>query len=621
MFLKVLKARKVDDVGASLADQIAPVPPAGQRSRRPAQQDLRSFLAKVDSEARPLRLGLFKRARLANSFKWRLLDNGVEAPVADELTRILLMRINANQGSAPEVNVPASVARALPVFADVNSLVSKAEAFAAQGAHERAMSCYQQVLDIKPRHLVARNNLGVALLKQGRYAEAEEQFRKAVAIKPAYAEAQFNLGTVLRLRGRMAESETPLRRAVRLSAKNTEAQASLGMTLLLQGRLRDAAECFERTLRTQPHHPGALQGLGQIAALEGRFSEAEDIFRRVLAQAPRMPAAWAALAGLRKMTPVDATWLRGAEEIAAGGLAPLEEADLRYAIGKYWDDLGDFERAFRSYERANALQRSASGGYDTAERTCFVQSLIEAASAEALAVPQAGSSGSVAPVFVVGMMRSGTSLVEQIVASHPAGAGAGELQFWHDAVRKHGTALPEAPLRQKLAQSYLRVLSANAPAAQRVVDKTPFNSDYLGLIHSVFPNARIIYVRRDPIDTCLSCYFQQFAAHGFTTDLADLAHYYRSHRRLMDHWRAVLPAGALLEVPYEKLVADQESWTRKIIEFIGLPWDERCLSFHTTRRAVVTASYWQVKQKIYRSSVGRRRHYDKFLGPLRDLTP
>ena len=228
------------------------------------------------------------------------------------------------------------------------------------------------------------------------------------------------------------------------------------------------------------------------------------------------------------------------------------------------------------------------------------------------------------PVFVVGMMRSGTSLAEQIIASHPAAIGAGELQFWNDAVRVHEALIRRGelgePIRKQLAEGYLRTLAGYSVDALRIVDKTPVNSDYLGVIHSVFPNARIIYMRRDPIDTCLSCYFQQFSpALPFTMDLRDLAHYYRQHWRLIEHWRAVLPPGAILDVPYAELVADQEGWSRKILDFVGLEWDERCLDFHKTKRPVVTASYWQVRQKIYNKSVERWRNYEKFINPLLDL--
>jgi tetratricopeptide (TPR) repeat protein len=411
---------------------------------------------------------------------------------------------------------------------------------------------------------------------------------------------------------------------LKLDPKHLEAQVSLGSTLVLLGRLADARECFNRALKVAPRHAGALCGIGQIASLEGRFDEAESLFKRALVFETSMPSAWASLAAVRKMTRADASWLKGAEKIAARGLAPLEEADLRFAIGKYGDDVGDFELAFRSYQRANELQKQAAPAYDPQARTRVVDEIISAYPRGAFAAPAGDAPNSLQPVLVTGMMRSGTSLVEQIISSHPAAAGAGELPFWNDANRKYPDAMRNRwlaePLRKKLGDSYLQTLQRTAPAALRVVDKSTFNSDYLGPIHLIFPHARIVYVQRDPIDTCLSCYFHQFSsAHNFTMDLTDRAHYYREHQRLVAHWREVLPPGTLLEVPYAELVADQEGWSRRIVEFIGLPWDERCLQFHTTQRPVITASFWQVRQKIYQSSVGRWRNYKKFIGPLLEL--
>ena len=232
-------------------------------------------------------------------------------------------------------------------------------------------------------------------------------------------------------------------------------------------------------------------------------------------------------------------------------------------------------------------------------------------------------------MFVVGMMRSGTSLVEQIIASHPLAVGAGELLYWGGVEHKYPEFLrksvPEGAEARKLADAYLKVLLTHSKEAERVVDKTPANVDYLGLILSVLPHARIICMRRDPIDTCLSNYFQDFAnAAAFAMDLDDLAHYYREHHRLVSHWRAVLPQDVFLEVPYAELVTDSELWSRRILEFIGLEWDDRVLEFHKTERAVLTASHWQVRQKMYSSSVGRSKHYQKYIGPLlplRKLSP
>jgi hypothetical protein len=292
-------------------------------------------------------------------------------------------------------------------------------------------------------------------------------------------------------------------------------------------------------------------------------------------------------------------------------------------MGKYCDDVNDFEQAFANFKRGNELMKTASEDYDREERSHTVDQLIRVYSRDAISKIGAAGSSSAKPVFVVGMPRSGTSLAEQIIAAHPAAYGAGELLFWATLITKD-TGLTQdifsEPTRLKVAEEYLRILESHSASAARVVDKAPVNSDFLGLIYSVFPNARVIYMQRDPIDTCLSCYFQQFLTGlNFTFDLSDIAHYYREHQRIIAHWRAVLPPGFILDIPYEELVVDQEAWSRKMLEFIGLEWDARCLEFHTNERAVVTASAWQVRQKIYKSSVTRWRNYKKFIGPLKTL--
>ena len=627
MWLKGTNTPKVSAVGTTLADKFLSATTSGTRTAKhltPAVQ-LQNFLAAVERDVAPLQLGMFRRAKLASTFKWRLLDNGCEPALVDELTQMLLVRLNTKSAATAEADdEPAAATPIAPNSNNVQALLSQADACAARDAHAEAVDCYLRFLEIKPRHLLARNNLGVALCRLGDYREAEKQFRRAVGIQATYADAHFNLGTVLRWTGQIAESEEPLRRAVKLDAKHVQARASLGQTLILMGRLGEARQCFEKVLKLAPRHAAALCGLGQIARAEGRFAAAAALYERCLDTDAHLPAALAGLAAVRKMTRSDATWLKSAEQSVASGIPLVEEADLRFSMGKYCDDVGNFEQAFRNYERGNELQKQLAPPYDRAARTRFVDDAIRIYPREAFAAVTRGISDSALPVFVNGMMRSGTSLVEQIIASHPAARGAGELSFWNDVGRRHEEAIRsrwlDEPLRRKLADSYLQALGRIAPDARRIVDKSNFNADYLGLIHSVFPNARLIYVQRDPIDTCLSCYFQPFStAHNFTFDLADLAHYYREHRRLVDHWRAALPAGSLLEVPYAGLVADQERWSRRILDFVGLEWDARCLDFHTTERPVLTASFWQVRQKMYKSSLGRWRHYEKFIGPLREL--
>jgi hypothetical protein len=305
------------------------------------------------------------------------------------------------------------------------------------------------------------------------------------------------------------------------------------------------------------------------------------------------------------------------------GLPIQHEINMRYAIGKYFDDVKDFEPAFASYRLANELTKRYGVRYDRDRLTRRVDRITVAYDRHWLRRMRLEANPSERPVFIVGMPRAGTTLTEQILASHPAVFGAGELRFWHTASADYESSSLSGNGHvaiSGLSGRYLRQIDDLSADALRVVDKMPANTMNLGLIHAAFPNARIIHMRRNPIDTCLSIYFQVFSTtHSYANDLEDLAHYYTQYLRVMEHWRATLPEGAILDIPYEGLVEDPEAWSRKMLQFVGLPWDPRCLDFHRTSRTVLTASNWQVRQKISTSSVGRWRSYEKFVGPLRHL--
>jgi tetratricopeptide (TPR) repeat protein len=630
MILKWFNARGAVEVGTSLADQFALQTVSGsamrgkQSSLEEQAKAVQALIQRADGEVYNLKLNFYTKAKLANSFKWRLLEKGVMRATADEVTQMLLLHISEKPARLAGGDNPDPARMDRTSSNKVKYLLSRGNRSIAQGAYAEAVPFYEELLTLNPRLAEALNNLGAALFKLGRYKEAENLFRQAIAIRPAYAEAHGNLGVVLRWTGRIPEAEDWLRRALKLKPNYTDARYNLGFTLILRGRLRDANAHFKKVLRVAPRHAEALFGMGQVAGIEGRFDEAGAMYKRALEINPKMPIAWAAVAGLRKMTSSDHAWLQGAEEIAASEITSMEEANLRFAMGKYYDDVEDFERAFHSYRRANELQKKVAENYGRDVRSRWVDDLIRVYTRQRCSQVELGASASAKPVFVVGMMRSGTSLVEQIIASHPSAHGAGELGYWSDAVYQHEAAIRQGalapPLKEKLSEGYLRALEGHSADALRIVDKTPVNSDYLGVIHEVFPNARIIYMRRDPIDTCLSCYFQQFLpALNFSMDLSDLAHYYREHRRLMAHWHAVLPPGTILDVPYAELVDDANAWTRKILDFLALEWDERCLDFKNTRRPVMTASFWQVRQGIYKDRVERWRNYRRFIRPLLDL--
>jgi tetratricopeptide (TPR) repeat protein len=492
------------------------------------------------------------------------------------------------------------------------------------GRPDEATASCRRALEFRPDYAEAHHSMGNALLTLGQLDEALANYRRALALKPDFAEAHNNEGSVLRGLGRLDEAMASYRCALQINPDFAEAHGNLAIALRLLGRTAEAQLSCRRALEINPNSGMTVAVLAELHADKGQFTEAEDLFRRAISIEPELPEAWAGLSRVRKFLSCDAAWLVEAQRIAGLALAPRKEAHLRYAIGKYFDDVGEFDQAFGNYRRANELSRQCANKHDRRNLTQTIDRIIQTCDRRWISRARTDSSTSQRPVFVIGMLRSGTSLVEQIIASHPSAFGAGEQPFWTNASAAYRPRTREAKQGGNpvppLAGEYLHLLQHLSATALRVVDKMPGNFMALGLIHAALPNARIIHMRRNPLDTCLSIYFQHFETGvSYANDLHDLAHFYTEYWRLMKHWRITLGEAAILDVSYEGLVEDQEAWSRKILAFVGLPWDPRCMDFHLTDRTVVTASKWQVRQRISGSSVGRWRNYEKFVGPLLEL--
>jgi tetratricopeptide (TPR) repeat protein len=487
-----------------------------------------------------------------------------------------------------------------------------------------ALPALQRACELLPEDAEGHSNLGNGFRAAGQFDNALASQRRALALRPDYAEAHNNVGSALLDLGRPDEAIASFRQAAALKPDFALAHCNLGNALMLQNRPDEAESLCRRALELNPRLTAAIVQIAEVQAARGRFDEAGESLRHAISIEPDMPEAWSALVRLRKMSVTDAAWLTQAQRIAAQPLAPRREVHLRYALGKYYDDVGDYAQAFENYRRANELSKANRPEHELRHLTQGIDRIIHTHTWEWLSRARVDSNPSRRPVFIVGMPRSGTTLAEQILASHAEVHGAGELDFWSKAASASGSSpsrvANEPKLMAKLGEDYLALLSSLSAGSQRVVDKMPGNFMYLGLIHAALPNARIIHMRRDPIDTCLSIYFQNFGrAHPYASDLNDLAAFFAEYSRLMDHWRATLPADAILDVPYEALVQDHEAWSRIMVEFIGLSWDQGCLEFHSTVRTVSTHSKWQARQKISASSVGRWRNYEKFVGPLQTL--
>jgi tetratricopeptide (TPR) repeat protein len=471
------------------------------------------------------------------------------------------------------------------------------DAFARHGSGQfpQAIELYEQILALNPNLPDIHNNLGHALAALGRPMAAIEAFARAIALRPDYPEALCNWGLALADLDRLDEAEARYRQAI----------------------------------AANPRFSGAYNNLGLLFKATGRLALAEQAFRQAIALSPKDFSIYDNLATIRPFIAGDPD-LAALESAAAGpsGLAIANETHLHFALAKAHDGLGRSDSAFAHLLQANRLKRQHVV-YDEAATLGQMNRLREMIGRDFIRAHGGCGAPSSTPVFIVGMNRSGTTLIEQILASHPQVFGAGELPLFDQAAGAIRHRLPGAPAFpdmmldmsaddfRGLGEFYLERITQRSATAARITDKMTANFLFVGLIHLALPNATIIHAVRDPADTCLSCFSTHFTnANEHSYDLAELGRYYRHYWELTAHWHEVLPPGRILDVHYEELVADFENVARRVVSHCGLDWDARCLDFHRTERPIRTASATQVRKPIYKNSVARWRKYEAFLGPL-----
>lgn len=493
---------------------------------------------------------------------------------------------------------------------------------------EEAIAWFHRALDVDPDYLDARLGLGQALQRLDRDDAAMAEIRLVLKADPDNVTAHYTLGVLLHRNHRDEEAVPHFEKVLALDPDHVRAMTGLADTLLMLERPAEAIALCRRAISVQPEFARAHTVLGAVLAEVGNLAEAVTESERALDLAPRRPEFCYNLVRLTKVQRDDRVLeVLGTMLPDADALSPRERCWLYFALAKSYDDIGERDHGFAYLLEANAQKRRMIE-YDEARELRRLDRVREVFTDELLAARRGLGDPSTLPVFVVGMPRSGTTLVEQILASHPAVFGAGERPELAQIVARHMARLgalrfPEAAWTitgkelRLIGEAYLAALRPLAPEAERIVDKMPANFERAGLINLVFPNARIIHLIRDPVDTCLSCFSKLFTfEQRFSYDLGELGRHYRAYERLMTHWRAVLPADVLLEVSYESLVENFSHEARRIVAHCGLPWDDACLEFHKTSRPVRTASLTQVRQPIYRGSVGRWRPNAMSLRPL-----
>lgn len=493
--------------------------------------------------------------------------------------------------------------------------------------HAEALEAYRRVVALLPNAPSVYANIGANQNDAREFESALAWLEKGLAIDPEHQALRINKAIALLEMERVQEAEALVRQLLDEGYRNDVTLVTWARIRLKEGDPDIALACFEEAESLGGKDAATCLFKGQALSDLGRFEEAIASFEESLALDPSMASALASIAQARKMTPQDQDWWQRAEAfLTKEDLRPEDTFNLHYAMGKFCNDIKEYDRAFEHYHRANRIKQDTwtDSRYDRSRMERLVEVMRERYVPALFERWHRYADPSARPLFIVGMPRSGTSLTEQILASHPDVFGAGELNYWTRLVKDHPDVVLNGAFEPQwlaaAAQGCLDHLTAKSRDAARVVDKMPGNFLYVGLIHTVFPNARILHTMRNPVDTCLSIYFQNFnKSHTYANDLDDIAHYYRQYHCLMAHWRKVIPSDRLLELPYEQLVEDQEGWSRRIIEFIGLEWDDRCLEFYKTERKVGTASNWQARQPIYKSSKERWRNYEKYVGPLLPL--
>ncbi|HXY09018.1 MAG TPA: sulfotransferase [Terriglobales bacterium] len=485
-----------------------------------------------------------------------------------------------------------------------------------------AIAALQRAVASNPRYADAYFRLGIALEKLGDMGGAIVAYDRATKLLPALTEAWFRTGALVYILGHRDEAISCFRRAAVTGGKTSFGRLGKARALLIEDRQEEAEPVLREMLVADPRNAMAYELLGSLLSEVGRFDEARACFERAIAIAPLLAGSYYDLVRCRPVRSGDGLLQGMQAALATPGLEAGQRQRLHLAIGKAAEDLGDYGLAMQHFDAADAVRRS-SGSFDSAAFSLEVDHLIVRCTPGWIARgPELGSPDAT-PVLILGMPRSGTTLVEQIVSMHPEVAAGGELNFWNErgaAWQRSGADGNEMPFLAKAAAEYLGVLRAIAPTAARVSDKMPFNFLWAGLIHVAFPRAIIIHCRRAAVDTALSIHQTHFhPSLVFPTGGAELVAYFHSYQRLIEHWRRVLPGDRFVEVDYEDLTHAPEPVIRRIIAVCGLAWHDACLRPEGNPRAVKTPSKWQTRQPIYRTSVARWRRYQPWLGPLRAL--
>lgn len=498
------------------------------------------------------------------------------------------------------------------------------------GKLDEAIASYHKALTVKPDFAEVHCNLGIALQKLGKLDEAVACYHAALQIKPNFVEAHSNLGSVLQKQGKLGEAIASYHKVLQIKPDYAEVHCNLGSLLQQLGKLDKAVASYHKALQIKPDFAEAHNNLSNALMDLGRQDEAIASCHKALAVKPDYAVAHRHLSLMKKFVEYDDDIKAMEQANTRPDIGDPQRMHLSFALGKSFEDLHQYKKAFDFYLTGNTIKRGTfEYSIESVART--MEDLKELFTTEFFNRHKTTGVSDDTPVFILGMPRSGTTLVEQILASHENVYGAGELNHLSRIVASRFTGVGDAKLSESLAQAsaddfsdagreYINLIRENIDSAKFITDKMPLNFHRIGIIKLMLPRAKVIHYCRDPRDTCLSIFKNYFPADGnrYAYDLRELGQYYNLYRDLMAHWHKVLP-DFIYDIHYEDIVADQEEQSRSLITHCGLEWDDACLEYYNSDRVVKTASASQVRKPMYKSSVQSWKRYEKGLAPLLDV--
>ncbi|MCP5129834.1 MAG: sulfotransferase [Pseudomonadales bacterium] len=557
-----------------------------------------------------------------------LLEKAIRLEPNQESAHFELGKALAQMGRGPEADAAFERSFAL---SPTRGLMARAAEHHAAGRLEEAEKLCRQVLQKDSRHVDALRMLGLIAAAAGDLDEAENLLRQALAAAPDHVPAMFELGRVLKELERPDEAIEIFRELIRQQPDNAKAHYRLAGVLAPAAMTEQSAAAYRRCLELDPAHAGAWLGLGHMLKTLGKQSEGIAAYRRCLELEPEFGEAWFSMANLKTYHFTDAEIAQMQQRLESETVGEASRVNFLFALAKAYEDRKDYASAWRYYEEGNSKQRLLVS-YDPVLTETVNDELVEYFNADFFSEREGQGNPDPSPIFVLGMPRSGSTLVEQIIASHSRVEGTSELPYIGRLTKslnrnradgmRYPRVLTELEPRHlnRLGQNYLDMARMHrVEGTPRFIDKMPNNFPLVGFIHAILPNAKIIDARRHPMDACTGNLRQLYArGQTFSYDQTDIGEYYLQYQRMMDHWDTVLP-GKVLHVQYEDVVADLETQVQRILQYLELPWEDACLNFHDTERAVRTASSEQVRQPIYTSGIGFWRNYESHLEELKEV--